>query len=377
MVQDRLLQSEKMSSIGQLVSGVAHELNNPLTGIMGFSQLLLLKDLEPATRQQVETIYQEAERASKIVANLLTFARRREARKESANLNTLIERVLELRNYDLRVRNIDVVQDFDPDLPGTMVDTNQILQVLLNIIINAEQAMRPGLDDGGQGTLRISTRTVRAGVVAASFADSGPGMSQETLRRIFDPFFTTKEAGDGTGLGLTISYGIVEEHGGRIWAESTSSGSTFHVELPVLTGAPAAPSRPREDVPVAASKTDRRRILVVDDEEAIQQLLTGVLEMDGHDVAVANNGREALDRVGKEAFDLIITDIKMPVMGGPDMYRRLRDDRNPLAERVIFITGDTVAPDTRKFLQDIDNTVLAKPFRLRDVRESVASALTR
>jgi two-component system NtrC family sensor kinase len=376
MVQDRLLQSEKMSSIGQLVSGVAHELNNPLTGIMGFSQLLLLKDLEPAARQQVETIYQEAERASKIVANLLTFARRREARKEPANLNTLIERVLELRNYDLRVRNIDVVQDFDLDLPDTMVDTNQILQVLLNIIINAEQAMRPGLDDGGQGTLRITTRTVRAGVVAASFADSGPGMSQETLRRIFDPFFTTKEAGDGTGLGLTISYGIIEEHGGRIWAESSSTGSTFHVELPVLSGTPAKP-RPKEDAPQVSSSVDRRRILVVDDEEAIQQLLTGVLEMDGHDVAVANNGREALDRVGKESFDLIITDIKMPVMGGPDMYRRLRDDQNPLAERVIFITGDTVAPDTRKFLQDIDNTVLAKPFRLRDVRESVASALTR
>ena len=268
MVQDRLLQSEKMSSIGQLVSGVAHELNNPLTGIMGFSQLLLLKDLEPAARQQVETIYQEAERASKIVANLLTFARRREARKESANLNTLIERVLELRNYDLRVRNIDVVQDFDPDLPDTMVDNEP------------DPAGAPQHHhQRGAGDARWSRRGRPghpahhhahgpAGVIAASFADSGPGMSQETLRRIFDPFFTTKEAGDGTGLGLTISYGIIEEHGGRIWAESSASGSTFHVELPVLTGAAAAPPRPREDAPAAAAKMDRRRILVVDDEEA-------------------------------------------------------------------------------------------------------------
>ncbi|MBI5288654.1 MAG: response regulator, partial [Chloroflexi bacterium] len=149
-----------------------------------------------------------------------------------------------------------------------------------------------------------------------------------------------------------------------------------NIELPVLAGVARARVRD-DDNGVAAAAVDRRRILVVDDEEAIQQLLMGVLEMDGHDVSIASNGREALDKVGAEAFDLIITDIKMPVMGGPDLYKRLRDDGNPLAQRVIFITGDTVAPDTRKFLQGIKNTVLSKPFRLRDVRESVASALAR
>lgn len=376
MVQDRLIQSEKMSSIGQLVSGVAHELNNPLTGIMGFAQLLLLRDLEPAVRAQVETIYGEAERASKIVANLLTFARRRDARKESANLNTLIERVLELRNYDLRVRNINVELHLDEQLPDTLVDANQLLQVFLNLIINAEQAMRDTMDDGDEGTLRITTRTAGSNLVA-SFADSGPGMSDETLRRIFDPFFTTKEAGEGTGLGLTISYGIIDEHGGRIWAESPGGkGTTFHIELPLLATAPAAVATTAAEMPEHAPG-ERRRILIVDDEEAIQKLLTGVLEMDGHDVEVAGNGREALDKVGAQSFDLIISDIKMPVMGGPDMYRRLREDDNPLARRVIFVTGDTVAPDTRKFLQEIDNTVLSKPFRLRDVRESVATALAK
>jgi signal transduction histidine kinase/CheY-like chemotaxis protein len=376
MVQDRLLQSEKMSSIGQLVSGVAHELNNPLTGIMGFAQLLLLRDLEAPIRQQVETIYGEAERASKIVANLLTFARRRDARKETANLNTLIERVLELRNYDLRVRNITVELDTDPALPDTLVDTNQILQVFLNLLINAEQAMRPALEGGSEGMLRITTRQPRAGTILVSFADSGSGMNDETLRRIFDPFFTTKDAGEGTGLGLAISYGIVDEHGGRIWAESAiGKGTTFHIELPVLAGTANPPVRAAEPEP--SSSGERRRILVVDDEEAIQKLLTGVLEMDGHDVSVAGNGREALEKVGSQPFDLIISDIKMPIMGGADMYRRLRDDNNPLAKRVIFVTGDTVAPDTRKFLQEIDNTVLSKPFRLRDVRESVAAALAR
>lgn len=376
LVQDRLIQSEKMSSIGQLVSGVAHELNNPLTGIMGFAQLLLLRDLEAPVRQQIETIYGEAERASKIVANLLTFARRRESRKEPANLNTLIERVLELRNYDLRVRNINVEMRLDESLPDTLVDANQILQVFLNLIINAEQAMRGTMDDGSEGTLRISTRA-NSGTLTASFADSGPGMDDETLRRIFDPFFTTKEAGEGTGLGLTISYGIIDEHGGRIWAESGSGkGTTFHIELPVLEAA-VAPARPDADALPPPPAGERRRILVVDDEEAIQKLLTGVLEMDGHDVEVAVNGREALDKVAAQSFDLIISDIKMPVMGGPDMFRRLRETNNALARRVIFVTGDTVAPDTRRFLQEIDNTVLSKPFRLRDVRESVAAALAR
>ncbi len=375
LVQERLLQSEKMSSVGQLVSGVAHELNNPLTGIMGFAQLLLLRDLEDAARKQVETIYAEAERASKIVSNLLTFARRRKSQKEPANLNTLIERVLELRNYDLRVRNINVEMHLDPALPDTLLDTNQLQGVFLNIILNAEQAMR-GEDGEAEGTLRITT--VRDGqAVAARFQDTGPGMSAETLRRIFDPFFTTKEAGEGTGLGLTISYGIVEEHGGRIWADSTvGRGTTFVIELPIVVGTPVVP---RDASPDAASgvPVEARRILVVDDEGSIQQLLTGVLEMDGHDVTLASNGREALDRIETGKFDLIISDIKMPVMGGADMYRELERTGNPLARRVIFITGDTVAPETRRFLQTVETHVLSKPFRLRDVRESVRATLAR
>ncbi len=375
LVQERLLQSEKMSSVGQLVSGVAHELNNPLTGIMGFAQLLMLRELDDATRRQVQTIYDEAERASKIVSNLLTFARRRKAQKEPVSLNTLIDRVLELRNYDLRVRDIEVERDLDADLPETMVDTNQIQQVFLNIIINAEQTMR---GDGGAGVLRI--RTTRGdGVVTISFQDTGPGMSAETLRRIFDPFFTTKDAGEGTGLGLTISYGIIEEHGGRIWAESKPGrGTTFFIELPVVARAASAPPQKPVAEPLSdAAPVERRRILVVDDEESIQKLLTGVLEMDGHEVQLASNGREALERVRAEPFDIIISDIKMPVMGGPGLYHKLREEGSPLARRLIFITGDTVAPDTRSFLQSVENDVLAKPFRLRDVRETVRKALTR
>jgi two-component system NtrC family sensor kinase len=201
-------------------------------------------------------------------------------------------------------------------------------------------------------------------------------MSKETVRRIFDPFFTTKEAGEGTGLGLTISYGIIEEHGGRIWAESdVGHGTTFFVELPIVTGAPTGPRTIAE--PAHAESIGRHRILVVDDEESIQRLLTGILEMDGHDVQVASNGREALERVLRESFDLIITDIKMPVMGGAELHKQLRESGNPLANRMIFITGDTVAPETRSFLQGVDNAVLSKPFRLREIREAVRHALSR
>jgi two-component system NtrC family sensor kinase len=372
LAQERLLQSEKMSSVGQLVSGVAHELNNPLTGIMGFAQLLLLRELDETVRHQVETIYAEAERASKIVSNLLTFARRRRAQKDPSNLNTLIERVLELRNYDLRVRNINTEMEFDPALPDTMVDANQLQQVFFNIINNAEQAMKS--DD--EGTLRIRTRN-NARTITVSFTDSGPGMTAEVIRRIFDPFFTTKDAGEGTGLGLTICYNIIEEHNGRIWAESTAGqGTTFFIELPIVGGSSAPAPKPEAELAHAVT-AERKRILVVDDEDSIQKLLTGVLEMDGHEVIVAKNGREALDVVRRGGVDLVITDMKMPVMGGAELYTNLRDAKDPLASRVIFITGDTVAPDTRRFLQGVDNTVLNKPFRLRDVREAVHAALSR
>jgi two-component system NtrC family sensor kinase len=372
LVQERLLQSEKMSSVGQLVSGVAHELNNPLTGIMGFAQLLMLRELDDTSRKQAETIYAEAERASKIVSNLLTFARRRKAQKEPANVNTLLERVLELRNYDLRVRNIDVQLALDPALPETMVDANQIQQVFLNIVINAEQAMK----DARHAELRITTKA-DAHSVSVMFEDSGAGMSPETVRRIFDPFFTTKDAGEGTGLGLTISYGIIEEHGGRIWAESEPGrGTRFVIELPVIAGV-APPRHAGNGEHPSPAAVQRKRILVVDDEDSIQKLLTGVLEMDGHAVTIARNGREALDRIHRDAYDLVISDIKMPVMGGAELHQRLSEQGHPLARRLIFITGDTVAPETRRFLQGVENAVLSKPFRLRDVREAVAAALSR
>ena len=369
LMQERLLQSEKMVSVGQLVSGVAHEINNPLTGIMGFAQLILLRDLDEQTKSEVNTILTEADRAAKIVQNLLSFARRKRAEKELANLNVLLERVLELRTYELRVKNIEIEMDLDPALPDTMVDATQIQQVMFNIINNAEHAIVGSTD---QGVLKVRTSHEKD-AIRLSFQDNGAGMSAETVRRIFDPFFTTKETGEGTGLGLTISYGIIDEHGGRIWAESQlGRGTTFIIELPVVAGA-GQPAGPPDDG--GQTSVTGRSILVVDDEENIRRLLSGILQMDGHHVDTAGNGREALERIGRRRYDMVITDIKMPDMDGRELYQRLLDRDRGLASRTIFITGDTVSSDTRSFLERVRNPCLAKPFRVREVRETIANML--
>jgi two-component system NtrC family sensor kinase len=389
LLQERLLQSEKMASVGQLVSGVAHELNNPLTGVMGFAQLLLARELDETTQTQVRTIYGEAERAAKIVQNLLSFARRRKPAKEMADVNALLAQVLELRSYDFTIRNISLDMALDPRMPRCWVDADQVQQVFFNVVKNAEQAM---LDANGAGRLTVRTEAIGSGSAPASgvritIADDGPGISPEVQRRIFDPFFTTKEAGQGTGLGLTISYSIIDEHGGRVWAESSpAGGARFVIELPI--GAPdrpasadgpesgAAPGTPTSAGGDFAETRPSYRVLVVDDEESIRLLLRDILEMDGHQVAIGSSGIEAWQILeSSPAFDIIITDMKMPGMDGATFYRELRAKDAALARRIIFITGDTVSPDTRSFLQTVRNPVLSKPFKIGPLREAMERVL--
>jgi two-component system NtrC family sensor kinase len=373
LLQERLLQSEKMASVGQLVSGVAHELNNPLTGVMGFAQLLLARDLDETMRGQVQRIYSEAERASKIVQNLLSFARRRKPTKETADINALLQRVLELRSYEFTIRNISLDMTLDARMPNVWVDPDQVQQVFFNVIKNAEQAM---IDAHGGGRLTVVTSGTADGV-RISIADDGPGVPPEIQRRIFDPFFTTKEAGEGTGLGLTICYNIIDEHGGRLWTENLAAGgAVFQIELPL--GRPderqAAPGSGSYTT-APASALQGRRILVVDDEASIRLLLHDILKLDQHSVALAASGLEAVDLISRERFDVIITDIKMPGMDGAAFYRQLREQDPAQARRIIFITGDTVSPDTRAFLQRVTNPVLAKPFKIGPLREAIESVL--
>jgi signal transduction histidine kinase len=375
LLQERLLQSEKMASVGQLVSGVAHELNNPLTGVMGFAQLLLARELEDTVRSQIQTIYGEAERAAKIVQNLLSFARRRKPTKEMADVNALLQRVLELRSYDFTIRNISLDMTMDARMTRVWVDPDQVQQVFFNLIKNAEQAM---LDSHGGGRLTVVTRGLPEGV-RISIADDGPGIPLDVQRRIFDPFFTTKEAGQGTGLGLTICYSIIDEHGGRIWTENLpAGGAVFHIDLPLSSGEEREPEGSRGGaaaeirLPPAISG---RRILVVDDEESIRLLLHDILRLDRHDVKVARSGLEAADITRHERFDVIITDMKMPGLDGASFYRQVRERDPEQASRIIFITGDTVSPDTRAFLQRVSNPVLSKPFKIGPLRDAIEKIL--
>jgi len=229
-MEEQLVVTDRLASIGELASGVAHELNNPLTGIIGFSELLLKKNVSEEIKEDLEIINREAQRTAQIVRNLLTFARRHETTKEPADINQAIQSVLDLRAYEQKVHNIEVVANLDPNLPKTTADLFRLQQVFVNIIINAEHFMT---ETHGRGTLTITTES-DGDIIRASFADDGPGIRKENLRHLFDPFFTTKEVGKGTGLGLSICHGIVTEHGGKIYAESAlKKGATFILELPV------------------------------------------------------------------------------------------------------------------------------------------------
>jgi len=231
-LQQELYLSSRLASIGELAAGVAHEINNPLTGILGFSQRLSRKSTDEEVSQGLEIIHNEALRAAKVVENLLTFARRREPKKEHSDINDILQKALELRAYELKTSNIEVITNLAPSLPKTIADFQQIQEVFLNIIINAEQAMS---ETKRGGKLTIKTQEIKD-YIRISFADDGPGIPAEHLDKLFDPFFTTREEGGGTGLGLSICHGIVAEHGGRIYATSKpGKGATLVVELPVIT----------------------------------------------------------------------------------------------------------------------------------------------
>ncbi len=232
-LQEELLLSSRLAAVGELAAGVAHEINNPLTGIMGFSQRLLRQSTDGEASRYLERIYSESKRVSRIVENLLTFARRRGREKEYADINDILGRALELRSYELKTGNIELEVELAPGLPRTMVDSQQTVQVFLNLILNAEQAMS---EANRVGKLSVKTQQVKRNI-RISFADNGPGIPAETLDRVFDPFFTTRGTRGGTGLGLSLCHGIVTEHGGRIYARSKpGEGSTFFVELPVIPG---------------------------------------------------------------------------------------------------------------------------------------------
>ena len=368
-LREQLVQSEKMAAVGQLVSGVAHELNNPLAGIMGYSQLLLMNNgLDSKTQSYLNKISKESDRAKNIVNNLLTFARKHKPEKKYLDINTILDQTIELRAYDLKVSNIQVLKNFESQLPKTMADFNQLQQVFLNIMNNAHQAIQ---ESKGKGEIRI--RTEKAGeMIRIILEDNGPGIPEENLNKIFEPFFTTKDVGRGTGLGLSISYGIIQQHGGKIYARSIlGQEATFVIELPVLKEEKSAVSEKKEKPKSVIRKIEKKNILAIDDEQSILDILMNALQQEGHQVDVASNGRTGLSKVKASDYDLIITDIKMPDFDGRRFYEEVKKYNEDLAKKIIFTTGDLANPETEAFLDRVKQPCIPKPFDLEDVKQTI------
>ncbi len=359
----QLLQAEKLAALGQTISGVAHELNNPLATILTWAERLSQRPVDDQTRRGLETILGESERAAKIVRNLLTFARKRHTTRAMVDVNNVVRETLALRSYEQRLNNITTVEALAAGLPLVFADPHQFQQVLLNLVINAEQAM---LGSHGRGTLVLRTwQDHDANAVMLEVNDDGPGVPEDVQPRIFDPFFTTKEVGKGTGLGLTVAYAIIQEHGGRITVTSDAgTGASFLIALPV-GDVPVKPAAAKEAIraDVGAGSV----ALVVEDEAALGAAVAESLADAGFIVDRAGDGGEALMLVQARVYDLIVCDLKMPRVDGMTFYRALERDHPDAAKRILFVTGDVAGTEAERFLEETGCRWLAKPFRLRDL----------
>lgn len=386
--QSRLVQSEKLAAIGELVAGVAHELNNPLTAVVLYAQMLQDQSASQKTNTDMEQIIvSEAQRASKIVRGLLEFARQRPPERKPVQINNLLQSSLELLAYEQHTNNIRIETHYTPDLPVTLADPHQLQQVFVNIIANAWQA----IPENDQGLLNLSTQVGPSifgprqprdsDVIRIQFQDNGPGISPEHMPHIFNPFFTTKQPGQGTGLGLSICHGIVTEHGGHIWAESGSlQGATFVIELPVvipetLSESQSLPPDSPSIQSAAPRETSTKRILLIDDEKNILTVIKRALQRNGYQVDAANSAAAGLEMLKKVTYDLILCDIRMPEMSGTEFYQVVELRYPELTQRVIFSTGDSVSYGTRQFLDEVGAICLTKPFELSELLARVREVL--
>jgi two-component system, NtrC family, sensor kinase len=370
--QDQLVQTEKLSAIGKFVAGVAHELNNPLTGVIGFSEMLQDTRMNEHQQNYLNRIIDSAERCHKIVQSLLSFSRKRPPERSSVNINQLIQSTIEIFKYELPVNNIEVTSSFASDLPALLIDSHQIQLVFLNIMNNARQAIE---SQQTSGVIHITTELIE-GHVRISLCDNGPGIAAKNLSQIFDPFFTTKSVGEGTGLGLSLSYGIIREHDGTITAKNNndSKGVTFIIDLPVVS----IKDETVRITPAVLSRVERasaNKILVIDDEENILELIKEALGVYGYNVETVCDGEAALRAVNNQSYDLIICDWKIPGISGQSIYERLREKNPQALEKFFFITGDILGESAEKFLRIEKKICLFKPFSIEQFRTTVQQVL--
>ncbi len=379
-LEQQLRQAEKLSAIGRMVSGVAHELNNPLSVVKGYLELVLAHhELPPRTRADLEKAAFESNRAAKLVMNFLSLAREQPSHRETVKLNEVARRLIELRRFDFAVAKTEVTFDLDPALPKVSADPDQVHQLIVNLVNNALQAM---VDQARTGRLNVWSKTV-GDCVQLGVEDNGPGVPPHLVSKIFEPFFTTKDVGTGTGLGLSIAHTIMTEHKGRIFYQTSSlGGACFVLEFPALVSKSfdtksvaehttiTMLTRPEEPDPGHAG-----RILVLDDEKSIADMLAEMLGLLGYTPTVCNSPVHALEILAEHDFDLIISDFRMPGLNGRQFYQ-LAAQKNPeLAQRIIFLTGDVVNEETQAFLHSIGNPHIAKPFNLTSVKKVVEQSI--
>ncbi|HYR85266.1 MAG TPA: hybrid sensor histidine kinase/response regulator [Terriglobia bacterium] len=358
--RQRLLQSEKMSAAGNLLAGIVHELNNPLTTILGFSELLL-HDGRPDSGR-LEKIHAEAERCVRIVQNVLRLARTDNSGYEVIDVNESIRRTVELAEYQIRLNCIDLNLALSGRSPKVLAQAGELTQVFLNAVTNAIQAIS-GVRASGK--IRISSALI-GDSVRISINDDGPGVNETDLHRVFEPFFTTKE--DGTGLGLSLSRKIIRENGGDMWVSSTKScGATFTIELPVVADTTDPEESSSSDD--SGMKALSRSVLIVDDEDHITELVESVLQRCGYRTDRLNEGAPAIELLKKKKYDILICDLHMPGTNGRDLIEWVRLNRRDT--RVLLLSGDIARSETQEFVRTCGAHFLAKPFSVSELRKAV------
>jgi PAS domain S-box-containing protein len=356
-MERQLIQAEKLSSLGGILSGVAHEMNNPLTSIIGIAQMIMRGPVPEEIREKLDVIHRESMRTAKIIQGLLTFAREHKPERKMILVNKIIEESYRLREYEFRVDGIEMKLELAKNIPLTAADPYQLQQVFINLINNSRDA----LADGG-GSVLIIRSFRRENSIVIEFEDDGPGIPEQDMGFIFDPFFTTKDVGKGTGLGLSIVYGIINEHGGKIEVKSSSGkGAKFTIFLPVIKTIAEKTTAPKV---LAEKPKGVKSVLVVEDEESLRMMIREVLEQDGYRVQQCEGGQQAIEMMKTKRFDAIITDLKMPGIGGKELYTFVQKYYPVLAPRVLFITGDVLGKDTQAFLKITGNVYLEKPFEI-------------
>ncbi|MEA3412201.1 MAG: PAS domain S-box protein [Pseudomonadota bacterium] len=363
--RDALRQSEKMSAMGELLAGVAHELNNPLAILMGRAALLENKASDPTIQADVGKISAAAERCGRIVRTFLSMARQKPLECRPSSLNDVVTGAIDLLGYSLDTSGIELNTLLADSLPEPHMDTDQIGQIVINLLVNAQHVLA---EQPQPRSVTVETGRMDGGVFCR-VSDNGPGVPPELHHRIFDPFFTTKDVDIGTGVGLSVSRSIAREHSGELRLENGDSGAAFVLWLPLdSTFGMSGSGEDRK----SENEIDADRVLIVDDEPEVAELLADILKSAGLETTLVHNGHEAMQWFERNTCDLILSDIRMPGMDGPELWRTLREQHPDLANRMAFITGDTLSASIAPFLKETGLPWLEKPFTPEQVLELVA-----